>query len=103
MSTLEQAGEFVENKRAGHGDVQAQTGADHGNLDTSVQKIDRLRRDARLFVAEDRNRAGTRRRQIGEPDCLIGQLDTENMTSSRTLTRQPPQWVADTMHARRPA
>ena len=44
VAAIEEICEFVEDEKAGHGNIEAQPGPDHGNLDATVEKIDHLGR-----------------------------------------------------------
>lgn len=75
-------------------------GADHRDLHRGVQHVERLGRDAGLFVSENSDGASPGGRKVGEADRTIGRFDAENCRAGGALPFQPADGVsADPMHA----
>ncbi|MCW2937799.1 MAG: hypothetical protein JWN00_784 [Actinomycetia bacterium] len=96
---LQEPGELVEDQGRGDGDVEAVAGAGHRDFHGQVEEIEGFGRDAVTFVAEDGDRTGTGGRQVGEPDCFLGQFDAHDVGAIGALPGQPGQRIVHPVHA----
>jgi hypothetical protein len=55
-----------------------------------IEQVNGLGGNARPLVPQHGDRALPGGRQIGQPDCLVGQLDANDAISGRPLIPQPP-------------
>lgn len=61
-SPLNESGELVQHEGSGHGDVEAASGADHGNLHSGVDQVECFRWDTGGFMAENHDGSSGRGR-----------------------------------------
>lgn len=59
--------------------------ADHRDLHSDAEKVQRFGWDAGLLVTKDDDRSSSRRRKTGQPDRLLGELDADDRAANLAL------------------